>query len=420
MTRDQDIDIEHVLDRWFTEGPTQMPDRFLDDTLDRINRAPQHRLARLQTRLLVMNRYVRLAATAAVIVVMAGFGTAVLTLTGGVGSAPSAGSGLLPTSGQAEWRPVGTRQHPTLSGGISQSDLDIVIEPTTITIFEWHGDVRNSASLVGADRLDLRMLNNPVVQWPVAGGTEPRTVWHCHVGDAGTYTYRLSSGGRHLSFTPVSDACTERATILAGDWVLTDLGDLQPGRHEATDFRPFSYGTTGRLAYTVPDGWAGGAMKNGLFGLRRPTGSDSAGITLISNAYASDQVAPCNVNGGAVGVGRTPEDLTNWLRTLPGLVVSAPTEVTIGGLRGITVDLSMAPDWTPTCDAGLYTFSLSGSDGGDWSNRLRLTGTTRARYILLDRGDGSSLVIEIEAPAADWDTFLKNVQPVLDGLEFIP
>ena len=110
--------------------------------------------------------------------------------------------------------------------------------------------------------------------------------------------------------------------------------------------------------------------------------------------------------------------LSDWLRTLPGLVVSAPTEVTIGGLRGIMVDLSMAPGWTPTCDAGLYTFSLSGSDGGDWSNRLRLIGTGRARYILLDRGDGSALVVDIEAPAADWDAFLTDVQPVLDGLEF--
>ena len=42
MTRDHDI--ERVLDRWLTEGPT-WPASFLDDTLDRIDRAPQRRLA---------------------------------------------------------------------------------------------------------------------------------------------------------------------------------------------------------------------------------------------------------------------------------------------------------------------------------------------------------------------------------------
>ena len=81
-----------------------------------------------------------------------------------------------------------------MAGGTVQLDLDIDIDPTSITFFEFKGDIRNSATLVGTDRLDLRMLNNPVVQFPVASGKEPRTVWHCQVGDVGTYTFSLSSG----------------------------------------------------------------------------------------------------------------------------------------------------------------------------------------------------------------------------------
>ena len=42
MTRDQDIEL--ALDQWFTEGPTQMPNRFLVDTLDRIDRLPAEAL----------------------------------------------------------------------------------------------------------------------------------------------------------------------------------------------------------------------------------------------------------------------------------------------------------------------------------------------------------------------------------------
>ncbi len=404
MTRD--LDLDNVLDRWFSEGPTQMPERFLVDTLDRIDRAPQPRLAGLRTRLPAIHPGLRFAAAAAVVLAVAGIGAGLIIRTGGTGGPLSAGSGTLPASLQAEWRPVGDHPLPFMHSGTTVLGWDIVIGPTSLTIFD-RADVHNTASLVGPDRLELRMLDV---------GSQ---YWHCHVGDAGTYEFRLSLGGQRLTLTPVSDACTDRAAVLHGDWTRTDIGPLQPGRHQATDFRPFSYGTTGRLAYTVPDGWAGGPdMKNGLFGLGRPIGSDSATVTLISNAYASDQVVPCDTNAGAAGVGRTPDDLSNWLGTLPGLVVSAPTEVTIGGLRGIMVDLSMTPGWTPTCDAGLYTFSFSGSDGGDWSNRLRLIGTGRARYILLDRGDGSSLVVDIEAPAADWDAFLKDVQPVLDGLEF--
>ena len=160
-------------------------------------------------------------------------------------------------------------------------------------------------------------------------------------------------------------------------------------------------------------------MSDGLFGLGRPSVSDSRdGSRLISNAYASDQVVPCDTNAGAAGVGRTPEAIAAWLRTLPGLVVSSPTEVTIGGLRGIMVDLSDGSRLDAHCDAGLYTFSLSGSDGGGWSSRLRLIGTGRARYILLDRGDGSALVVDIEAPGAEWDAFVADSMPIIDSFEF--
>src|SRR3954468_12194831 len=72
MTRDRDI--ERVLDRWFVEGPTQMPDQFFDAVLDHVDRIPQRRLARLQTRLPDMHLNLRLAAAAATIVVVAGLG----------------------------------------------------------------------------------------------------------------------------------------------------------------------------------------------------------------------------------------------------------------------------------------------------------------------------------------------------------
>ena len=61
MTRDQDI--ERVLERWFTEGPTQMPDR-LFEFVDHIDRLPQRHRARLQTRFVAMNSTLRIAAAA--------------------------------------------------------------------------------------------------------------------------------------------------------------------------------------------------------------------------------------------------------------------------------------------------------------------------------------------------------------------
>ena len=89
MTRDHDI--ERVLERWFTEGPTQMPDR-LFEFVDHIDRVPQRRLARLMTRFVAMNTTLRLAAAAVVILIAGVAGVAFLTRPGdvGTGSSPTA------------------------------------------------------------------------------------------------------------------------------------------------------------------------------------------------------------------------------------------------------------------------------------------------------------------------------------------
>jgi hypothetical protein len=379
MTRDQEI--ERVLDRWFTEGPTQMPDRFLVDTLDRIDRAPQHRLARLQSRLPAVHPYLGYAA-AAVVVAVAGLGAVAVTQ-------PHTGSSGIPASLQAQW---------------AAGENTIVIGETTVTIWD-KTDLVSTVSIVGSGRIELRALTE--------GGPD----WRCRIGDTGTYAFSHPSGDQLLTLTPVSDACANRATHLAGDWSRTDYGDLQPGRRDATRFRPFG-STAGRLTYTVSAGWVGIGMHAGLFALGRPSVSDRAAIRVISNAYPSDQEVSCSVNQGAAGVGRTPAAMAAWLTTLPGLVVSTPTQATVGGLSGIVVDLSVAPGWTTTCDAGLYTFSYGGSDDAGWSNRLALQGTDLARYFLLDPGDGSTLVVAIEAQEADWNAFIADAMPVVQSFEF--
>jgi hypothetical protein len=403
MTPDQDI--ERVLDRWLTEGPTQMPSRFLDETFDRIDRAPHHRLAGLQTRLRALRPDIRFGAAAAVVLAAAGLALAALTQTGAVGRPPSAGSRLLPTSGEVVWQPVGTRQHPTISGGTGESDLGIVIDPTTITIYEWHGDIRNSASLVGTDRLDLRLIDNPVVQW----GGGPRKVWPCDVGDAGTYSYRLSSGDRHLTLTAVDDACPERATILAGDWIRTDLGDITPGRHVAQVFRPFGGGTSGQFSYSVPTGWAESQEDAGGLSLWMPAVAGVPSIGVFSNVVPLSNSPDAGCAASPADVQRTPAAIAAWLATR--VVVTTPTPITIGGLSGVMVDASADPSLV-TCPDLFFDFTYQAA--------AAISGEHRARYFILDRGDGQILLISIDTSAeGTWDGAIANAMPVVQSFEFI-
>ena len=48
MTRHRDI--EPVLEAWFVDGPSEMPDRLFQAVFDQVERVPQRRLARLHLR----------------------------------------------------------------------------------------------------------------------------------------------------------------------------------------------------------------------------------------------------------------------------------------------------------------------------------------------------------------------------------
>ena len=73
MTSERDI--ERVLDHWFTERPTQVADRVLDEAADRIARQPQQPAWRVSWRDSHVNSYFKplLAVAAIIVVAVAGF-----------------------------------------------------------------------------------------------------------------------------------------------------------------------------------------------------------------------------------------------------------------------------------------------------------------------------------------------------------
>ena len=68
MTHEREI--ERLLDTWFSDGPTETPDRVIDTVADRIARQPQRPAWRLNWRHVPMNAYLKpLALVAATILV---------------------------------------------------------------------------------------------------------------------------------------------------------------------------------------------------------------------------------------------------------------------------------------------------------------------------------------------------------------
>jgi len=433
MTRDHDI--ERVLNQWFAESPTQMPGRFLDDTLDRIDRAPQRRLAGLRPRLLAMNTNQRFAAAAAVVLLIAGVGFAVVSRTPAVGVNPSPTPTAVPSASpraivdpallRSKWTSVGVRMDPIF---LNPHQIDFVIDSTTLSIDQFKGPVDSTWSL--AEPYSLLSLRMRSTQTSLTSGH-----WDCQPDQDGSYIVGLSSDGRTLTLTPVTDACRSRATILAGDWtrwpcpnpLSTCQTELSPGRHVSSfmNMDPNVPATSSTFltgySYSVPVGWSQLESQNAL---GRPNDPGTMAVTLTLDVAPHSQAPDCP-DAKEPGVPTTVAAMAQWLTRVPGLVATTPTPINIGGYDGLMLDVSVAPTWRLTCqftsgaERIVFTFTDRVPVADSPFVRDTLLGDAHSRYILLDLGGGHNLLIEVGAPdKASWEDLVQAAMPIVNSFQF--
>jgi hypothetical protein len=170
------------------------------------------------------------------------------------------------------------------------------------------------------------------------------------------------------------------------------------------------------LTFTVPDGWEL-AADTPSFVQMRPAGSQNTGIYLFRDAFALSQDPTCPTTAEP-GVGTTSTELTTWLRGLPGLVASSPAMVTVGGLRGTSLDLAIKADWTESCPFanGLPTVPLIRNDGIE---RWVLAGSERLRFYILDVPGGGNVIVDVDDfEGSQIDALIKEATPIIRSFQF--
>ena len=108
------------------------------------------------------------------------------------------------------------------------------------------------------------------------------------------------------------------------------LGRLEPGTYTTVSFMP-------AITYTVPAGWANGEDLPGNFQLLLNADRRYLGIYKNANVPFKCEEHP------DLRLSQTVSDYTRWLRRHPLLHVTTPVPVSIGGLRGVYMDISKAP-----------------------------------------------------------------------------
>lgn len=435
MTHQRDFD--RVARAWLDLMPDEAPDRVLASVIEAVDRTPQVRrpVANLW-RIPKMNRLALAVAAAAVIVVAVIGGSMLIRPSTNVG-----GPSPTPT-------PLST---PVATTGAAGAPADLV--------GLWLGGVRTATGISAAagTLLDVSSTSVAIAQSNEQGSrflqsavvttaegqitlTTATAGGVCSVGDSGTYSVTPSASGETIAITAISDACTARIAGVAGTWWRADckakggtcLGLLDAGAYGSQYLAPRASGKNwtpvyGGLTFTVPDGWANSMDWPSQFGIKRAAvfqaDQNVDGDGGLNDIAVYAQPAPAVQDGTCSGAAdssavRTVAGLVSFIRQLPGLAVQVGSDVTVGGLNGKVLDVSVKPGGGACPDAASGEVQYLAGLGVD-TYGVGVSGTLRERLILLDLGSGSVAAIVITAPTASaLDATVTGAMPIIESFRF--
>jgi hypothetical protein len=193
------------------------------------------------------------------------------------------------------------------------------------------------------------------------------------------------------------------------------LGELEGASHRTQYFIP-------DLTYTAPAGWSNMEDLPGNFLLLPPgrtlDGVDAGEVDYLG-IYSGVSVAAADCSPQpAAGVGQRPEAVVTALAERPGLRVTPPRDVEVGGLRGQMVVIELVPGTGAGCtvEGGLTIVPLFIGVGPASVEHAQVPGLVTHLYVL--RNGDSNVLIEASDVKGDRRPF--DFGWVVNELRFAP
>jgi hypothetical protein len=223
-----------------------------------------------------------------------------------------------------------------------------------------------------------------------------------------------TSGNQHPS---PSGSTSSSLHVLSDCLDFSCEGPLEPGGQ----YRAIYYDTT--IAFEIfSPGWIWKYTGNFVIDAdpAHQGPGDSDGIYFLTDPAIASQ--NCK-DSAEPGVGRSVDDLVAWLEVAPGLVVSEPTPVRVGGLDGVQLDLQMDPAWKKTCfysdGQPVVPLVFSGADIGGYN--WPIGPDQSMRWYILDSDQGVIIVdIEDNPGGLTHDDLLQTGIGIVDSMTFSP
>jgi hypothetical protein len=184
------------------------------------------------------------------------------------------------------------------------------------------------------------------------------------------------------------------------------LGILQPGKgYRTTAFSP-------QLTFTMPEaGWENLGDAGGSF-------------QLLPIAYPGDAIAFFLDPKASDALGTRVEDLAAWLAKNPLLTVTPAKAVTVGGLKGLTMDITIAAgaqNHPADCPVQVCVPIFKGNDPSKaptWKWDWGAAGLDTQRLYLLTSKEGVVAIFVDSLDGTTFDSLNKTADRVLATLRF--
>ena len=178
---------------------------------------------------------------------------------------------------------------------------------------------------------------------------------------------------------------------------------LSPGEYHSVEFKP-------ALSFKVGKGWEIATEQLSEFiNLGYEGGT---GVNYLSFANVKEVFKP-----GTLEAVDAPKDLVGWLQQHPYLKTSKPEPVTVGGVKGVQLDVlvDLPKDYSvdPECSDCVDIAPLS-----DDQEAAIFREVNRRKVIVLEDVKGDTVMIWFAAPPDTFDKFAPKAQKVIDSVKW--
>ena len=192
----------------------------------------------------------------------------------------------------------------------------------------------------------------------------------------------------------------------------TCLGLLTAGSHHTIAFKP-------GFSFTMPaDGWENLEDSGGVLGLL-PIASPGDTIIFFREPKATD------AGGNPIfSVDISVDAITKWLPTNTAVTVGAMTKVSIGGLKGVQMEIAAVPSSVPTvgCEVQTCVTIFKGTDPAAvkaWQWDWGTLSSERQRLDLLSTTDGGVIAIFVDSlDGTTYEDLVKTADTILATVKF--